>query len=140
MLSWLIAMIVLFYYLGFSETSPWWLLIPAYKVFETALFFVHWILFATGPVYSYKRSLIGILFNLAEIAIYSAIAFVLFGCFNFREALCNSIINILTISIANPGATGWCKSVMVIELLTADFLILIILASLIGQLRRRGER
>lgn len=137
-LLWVISITTLFLIFKSKGIPRWCLVFPGYKILETLIFFVHWILLATTPLYSYKRSLVCIFFNLVEIAVYSAIAFVLFGCFSFRDALYNSGISILTFSAINLGSASWqCKSVMVFELLVADFLILIIVASLVGQLKRR---
>lgn len=137
-----LALILLVVLLILRGVSWYWFVVPigwiAYKLFEIILFFVHWIFLATTPLYSYKRSLIGIFFNLLEITIYFTIAFVYFGCFDFGDALYNSGINILTVSITNTDcASALCKSLMILELLVADFLVLIILASLVGQLRRK---
>ncbi len=127
----------------------WYLIIVLvlYRTLEILFFAAHWVFVETKPLHSYARSLMGFLLNLVEIAIFFSIVTLLLRCGSSGvgelQNFMNHAFGILTLGFeARVSLETKCNFVTLFELGTADFLILIVLASLAGQLAKglKAER
>lgn len=123
----------------------WAILIPAlYRPFEILLFAVNWIFVHTGPLHSYKRSLAGFGVNILELVVYFAAAYLSSGCIQsptrISTALYSSLRTLVTIGpigTSEPPISWFCGALIMAQILIAYFLTIVIVANVVGALRRR---
>lgn len=127
--------------------TPWIVLglaVAFYRVFEILLFSLHWLLVAEGPVESYRRSLIGFLVNLCEVAMFFAIAYLLIGWFDPPQgawsALFQSIRSVFSLeTLSSQHKSGWPQALPRLQLGISWILVALIVANVVGAIDR-GEK
>jgi hypothetical protein len=112
-------------------------------IIDVLVFSLDWIFVATGPLENYRRSLAGFLLNLVEIAIFSAIAMLLAGCSPVNSSLWTLVgqqfTDVLQFAVSSGGEGRTCTAIPVVRNVTGGFLLLIVVASLVGGLLRQDR-
>ena len=115
-----------------------------YRPFEIIIFAVRWIFLATDAIHSYKRSLSGFIMNIAEVVIFFAAAYLGFGLVKGTSSVPTASYSSLRTTVTiGPTATlepldCWFAGVLIsLQIAISYFLIIIVVASVVGTLRRR---
>jgi ribosomal protein S18 acetylase RimI-like enzyme len=128
--------------------GPLWTVIGVslalYRPSEIAIYAMHWLLVARGPVKDYRRSLVSFLANLLELGIFFAIAFTLLQAFGVGlsnwQVLRASLQAVFTLSTPDGLAGGpWSARLAVGQVVIAWLLAVLIVANVVGGIAR-GER
>ena len=127
---------------------PWAGLISAvvalYRPFEIFLFATAWIFIHTDPLHSYKRSLAGFIMNLAEVVVFFAAAYLGLGLIecpaHVSTALYSSLRTTVTIgpaATADPPTSSVGGALLMAQISVSYFLTIVVIASVVGALRKR---
>jgi len=121
------------------------LIVVFYRIFETLLFILHWLIVAEGPVESYRRSLLSFLINLFEIGIFFAIAYLLLDCFDPPQdawsALSKSVCSVFSLKkMSGLCEVGWSKALALFQLCISWTLVVLILANVVGAINRNEKK
>jgi hypothetical protein len=119
--------------------------IAALRIADILVFSLHWMFVAERPLKGYRRSLAGFVLNLFEVAVYTTIAMVLAGAdssLSARWGLLKANIGraFRLDGSAFDGASGWIAIFAGFELVVAWFLIIVIIANVVGGVFRGEQR
>jgi hypothetical protein len=131
-----------FLILAASLPHPWRVvpgMLALYRPFEIVLFTTAWVFARGATALSTKRSVVGLLVNMAEVVVGFAAAYLGFGCVRGAgAALYSSLRTLVTIGpigTLEPPQCGRCGSIIAGEIVVAYYLVVIIVASTVGALR-----
>ncbi len=115
-----------------------------YRPSEIVVFSLRWVFLETDRLHSYKRSILGFLFNLVEIAIFFSIASRLTSCSGSgTDAFGLFVSHMFGIVTFNRPEyllqDQQCNIYVLLEISIAAFLILIVLANLVGLLPKEEK-
>ena len=115
-----------------------------YRPLEIVVFAFRWVFLDTDELHSYKRSILGFLLSLVEIAIFFSILSRLTSCVETGAdplgIFISHMFGIVTFNKPEYLSQGQqCNVYALLELSLAAFLILIVIAYLIGLLSRKGK-
>ena len=128
---------------------PQWLarlvaIVALYRPFEIILFALEWIFVGKDPIHSYKRSLAGFIINIAEIVIFFAAVYLGFGFVkasaSISTALYSSLRTTVTIgpiATVEPPNCWLAGAVIISQIVISYFLAIVVLAGVVGALRKR---
>ena len=114
-----------------------------YVVTELFLFSLHWTFVDTGKLHAVRRSLAGFLLNLVEIAFYFSIAFSLLACPGPSTTqwglLYDNVRAVFTLQLPIDAPAPRCRTLAHYEVIVAATLLVIVIASLVGEVVRKEK-
>jgi len=118
--------------------------IVLYVVTDLFLFSLHWTFVDTGRLHAIRRSLAGFLLNLIEIALYFSIAFSLLACpapsTKHWTLLYDNLRAVFTLQLAiDAKEAPTCYLLAHYEVIVAATLLIIVIASLVGEVVRKEK-
>jgi hypothetical protein len=145
-LTWIVFEGVLLYlsYVLIPSVAPAVAILALYRCLEILLFATGWVFFHASRIHSYRRSLTGFLLNVGEVVICFAAAGLGFRCApasSVWQAVYSSLRTTATIgplSTMEPRSGG-CFALMISQIGVSYFLAAVVLAGVVGSLRRREE-
>jgi len=116
------------------------------RPFDILMFWLQWVFLANDPVKSYRRSLAGLILNIAEIIIYFAATYVGFGLVSGSQIIPTALYSSLRTSVTigpiatlEPPKCPWSGLLIGSQIGISYFVIIIAVASVVGALRKRSE-
>lgn len=117
--------------------------VALYRPFEIMVFAVGWVFAPKDPIHSYRRSLAGFIVNIVEVVVFFAVAYVGFGlvkgCSSILTAIYSSVRIAVTIgpfTNAEPPNSLFGGILIMAQIATSYFLVIVVVASIIGALKR----
>lgn len=119
-----------------------WIII-LWRIGEVLIFALNWVFIHSGGVISYRRSLAGFGVNIGEIIVYFALAYWWAGCVvekgTIFTALYSSLRTVVTIGPTLIYETGGCGALIMSQITIAYFLAVVVIANVVGSIRRVNE-
>lgn len=119
------------------------IIVAAALMADLLLFSLHWTFVANKPLESVRRSLATSLLSLIEVAIYFSIFLSLSDCLSVPRPASgifyDQMAAILKVRLPSVSPSCFCQTVAHFELIVGGSILVIIVASLVGEVVRRGR-